>query len=134
MDPITLIVTALAVGASSGTISALQDDMKDSVRAAFARLRSLAKKRVAGRTSAEMVMAEHEADPEIWEAPLAAMLRTSGAADDADLVAAAKAVLELVDASGAKSGKYDVTVRGGQGVQIGEGNVQVNRFNSPPGR
>lgn len=127
VDPITLIVTALAAGAASGAISA-------NVAVAYSRLRGLAKKRVAGSTSAELVLAEHEANPEIWEAPLAAKLTELGADSDSDLVAAAKAVLELVDANGAKSGKYNVTVRGSQGVQIGEGNVQFNRFNSPPGR
>jgi hypothetical protein len=43
-------------------------------------------------------------------------------------VAAAKALMELVDQSGAKSGKYNVTIKGSKGVQVGDGNVQVNKF------
>ena len=42
MDPVTLIVAALATGAAS----ALQDDAKGTVKAALARLRALAKKRL----------------------------------------------------------------------------------------
>jgi len=38
----------LAAGASAGSISAPQDDFKDAVRTAYAKLRGLAEKRVAG--------------------------------------------------------------------------------------
>jgi hypothetical protein len=36
--------------------------------------------------------------------------------------------MELIDQAGAKSGKYNVTVRDSKGVQVGDGNIQVNRF------
>jgi RIP homotypic interaction motif len=71
MEPVTLIVTALAAGTSAGALDALKDD---------------------------------------------------------DLVAAAKTLLELVDQSGAKSGKYNVTIKDSHGVQVGDGNFQVNKF------
>jgi hypothetical protein len=61
MDPITLIVAALAAGASAGTLDALKDDVKD-----------------------------------------------------------------LVDATGTAAGKYDVTIKDSQGVQVGDRGVQVN--------
>lgn len=129
MDPITLIVTALAAGASAGTISALQDDVKDAVRAAYAKLRGLAKKRVAGNPGAELALAEHEADPRNWQASLAAKLAQAGAADDAGLMAAAKTVMDLVDQAGTRAGKYNLTISGSKGVQVGDGNVQFNSIN-----
>jgi hypothetical protein len=110
MDPITLIVAALAAGASAGTLDALKDDVKDLVKAAYAKLRGLAGKRVAGQPGAELVLAQHETDPQTWEAPLAMMLTEGGAADDANLVEAARALMELVDAVGTAEGKYDVTM------------------------
>jgi hypothetical protein len=128
MDPVTLIVTALAAGSSAGAISALQDDVKATVLAAYAYLRGLAKKRVGDQPGAELVLAEHEADPETWAAPLAKKLTEAGAADDANLVEAARALMELVDAAGTAAGKYNVTIRDSQGVQVGDHNVQVNRF------
>ena len=128
MDPVTLIVTALAAGSSAGAISALQDDVKATVKAAYAYLRGLARKRVAGQPGAELVFAEHEADPETWAAPLAKKLTEAGAADDANLVEAARALMELVDAAGTAAGKYNVTIKDSQGVQVGDHNVQVNRF------
>jgi hypothetical protein len=130
MDPITLIVAALAAGASAGTLDALKDDVKDLVKAAYARLRGLARKHVAGQPGAELVLAQHEIDPQRWEAPLAMMLTEGGAADDANLVEAARALMELVDATGTAAGKYDVTIKDSQGVQVGGHNVQVNRFGS----
>jgi hypothetical protein len=128
MDPITLIVAALAAGASAGTLDALKDDVKDLVKAAYARLRGLARKHVAGQPGAELVLAQHEIDPQRWEAPLAMMLTEGGAADDANLVEAARALMELVDATGTAAGKYDVTIKDSQGVQVGDRGVQVSRF------
>ena len=48
MDPVTLIVTALAAGAAS----ALQDGAAAAVKDAYARLKALVKKRFAGRPEA----------------------------------------------------------------------------------
>jgi hypothetical protein len=128
MDPITLIVTALVAGAASGALDEVKDGAKTGVKTAYAKLRSLAGKRVAGNRGAEAALAEIEADPETWKAPLAAKLSQLGAADDTGLVAAAKAFMDLIDVAGAKSGKYNVTIKDSKGVQLGDGNIQVNRF------
>jgi hypothetical protein len=128
MDPVTLIVAALAAGASAGALDALKDDVRDKGKAAYATLRGLARKRVASQPGAELVLAEHEADPQTWEAPLAKKLTEAGAAGDTELVAAARALMELLDAAGARSGTYNVTIRDSEGVQVGDHNVQVNRF------
>ena len=127
MDPITLIVTALAAGAVSG----ITDSASSAVKDACASLKALVRKRLAGRPDTELVLARHEQAPQTWQAPLAAMLGEAGADRDTDLVAAAQAVLRLVDAAGA--GKYAVDVRGAQGVQVGDRNRQDNVFNVAPG-
>jgi RIP homotypic interaction motif len=128
MDPVTLIVTALAAGASAGVIDALKDNAKDAARAAYARLRGLVRKRAAGNPGAELALTEHEADPENWAAPLGAKLAQAGAGDDAELVAAAQALMDIIDQAGAKSGKYNVTIKDSKGIQVGDGNFQVNKF------
>jgi hypothetical protein len=124
VDPVTLIVTALAAGAAE----ALKDGMADAVKGAYGRLKALVAGRFAGRPKAELVLAEHEAAPQTWQAPLAAELTAAGADADADLVAAAQALMSLVDAAGSQSGKYTVTIEGSQGVQVGDGNTQTNIF------
>lgn len=128
MDQITLIVTALAAGASARSLDALKDDVKDLVKAAYARLRGLARNCVEGQPGADLVLAEHEADPDTWAAPLAKKLTDAGAADDAILVEAARALMKLVDAPATALGKYNVTIKDSQGIQVGDQNIQVNRF------
>jgi hypothetical protein len=124
MDPVTLIVTALAAGAAS----ALQDGASAAVKDAYTRLKALLTRRFAGRPSAELVLAEHQAAPQTWEKPLAAELSAAGAEGDADLVAAAHALMSLVDEAGSRAGKYVVTVRDSQGVQVGDHSTQTNIF------
>ena len=124
MDPVTLIVTALAGGAAS----ALQDGASSAVKDAYARVKALVKQRFAGRPKAELVLAEYEAAPQTWEAPLAAELSAADAEGNADLVEAAQALMRLIDEPGSLAGKYTVSVHGGQGVQVGDHNVQQNEF------
>ena len=129
MDPVTLIVTALAAGAAS----ALQDGTSAAVKDAYARLKALVTRRFAGRAKAELVLAEHQAAPQTWEKPLAVELSAAGAESDADLVAAAQALMSLVDEAGSRAGKYVVTVRDSQGVQVGDHDTQTNIFGPGPG-
>jgi hypothetical protein len=128
MDPIALIVTALAVGANAGAIEALKDDVKDAVKTAYTKLRGLVKRRIAGRPDGELALERHENAPFKWESLLTDELIEADAASDADLIAAAKALMELVDQAGAQTGKYGVTIKDSKGIQIGDGNIQVNRF------
>jgi hypothetical protein len=134
MDPITLIVTALMAGAAAGALDGLSDDAKDKAKAAYAKLHLLVRRRLAADPVAQRVLAEYESDPQVFQAPLVKKLTDSGADEDPGLVAEAKAVLDLVDAQGTRSGKYNVSVHGSQGVQIGSYNRQVNFFGSPPSR
>jgi len=128
MDPITLIVTALAAGATAGGLDTVKDATRAAVQSAYAKLRGLAKQRVAGQPDGELALDRHEASPQKWESLLTAELTEAGAAGDADLVAAAKALMELVDRAGARAGKYHVMVANSRGVQVGDGNVQFNNF------
>jgi hypothetical protein len=128
IEPITLIVTALAAGASAGAIDALKDNAKETANTAYAKLRGLVRKRVAGRPDGELALERYEAAPQKWEAVLTDELTAAGAANDAELVTAAEALMALIDQAGAKSGKYNVTIKDSKGVQVGDGNVQVNRF------
>lgn len=128
MEEVTLILTALAAGASAGALDALKDDVKDKAKAAYAKLHGLVKQRFKGNASAEIMLSEHRADPETYAGPLAKKLTEAGAAGDAELVATARALIELIDQAGARSGKYNVTVKNAKGVQVGDGNIQVNKF------
>lgn len=124
MDPVTLIVTALASGAGSG----LKDAASSAVTDAYNGLKALTGRALAGRKKGELVLAEHEQAPEVWEKPLAEELRAAGAADNADLVAAAELLMSLLDAAGTAAGKYRVVVQNSRGVQVGDYNTQNLNF------
>ncbi len=126
MDPITLIVTALAAGAALG----VQDTASAMVQDAYSGLKALVRRRLGGDPGAELVLSRHEQAPETWQVPLMAELARARADGDGDLIAAAKALLDLLGEAGG-AGKYTVDVRGAQGVQIGDRNRQDNVFNAP---
>ncbi len=128
MDPVALIVTALAAGVAS----ALQDDAKGVVKAAFARLRTLVKERLAGRPGGEFVLTQHEQAPDIYEKPLEYELKESGAAADSALISAAQELMKLLDGQGTAAGKHVVSVKNSAGVQVGDHNTQVNNYGGVP--
>jgi hypothetical protein len=128
MDPVTLIVTALATGGGAG----LSDAASSAVGDAYQALRSLASNRLAGRREGALALARHAEAPSTWETPLAAELSAAGAAGDACLIAAAQALMDLVDPRGTRTAKYVVDTSGAQGVQVGDGGTQHNTFHSAP--
>ncbi|MFI6531842.1 hypothetical protein ACIBHY_05295 [Nonomuraea sp. NPDC050547] len=130
MDPVTLVVTALAAGAALG----LKDTASAAVKDAYEALKGLAKRRLDGRPDGELALDRHEQAPDTWRNPLLAELAAAGAEGDGELVTAARALMELADAAGSRAGKYTVDVRGAQGVQVGDNNQQANVFHAPPGR
>lgn len=103
MDPIRLIVTAL----SARTGATHQGDrVPAALPEAQAQLMTLARHRLRGRPNGSMVLRQHTEDPKRWGRPLAKALEAEGAGGDAELIAAAQAVLLLTDAAGSRRGKY----------------------------
>lgn len=123
VEPVAWTATALTPGAAS----AVQDGASEAVKGAYARLRDAIRTRLADRADGELGLTRHEAYPQIWQAPLAAEL-AQGVGDDASLTAAAQALMEIVDAAGARSRKYAITVFGSQGMQVGDRNTQTKAF------
>lgn len=128
MDPVSLVLGALTSGASQG----IADSASDAVKAAYGQLKRLIADKFAGHKSAEVALAEHGADPETWQAPLAKALVSSGAVADQSVIDAAQRLMALLDEAGARQGKYQVNVIGAQGVQVGDDNSQVNLFGAAP--
>lgn len=124
MDPISMIVAALATGAGAG----VKDTASRAVKDAYAGLYDLVKRRFSGRSVGETVLVQHEKAPDVWRAPLSAELQAVNAAADPRIIAAAQQLLALVDEAGTRSGKYRVNALGAQGVQVGDYNTQTNIF------
>jgi len=119
MDPVALIVTALA----EGTALELQDTSATAVQDAYASLWARVRKRLAGRPEGATVLARHAEAPQTWEVPLSVALTAAGAACDTDLIAAATNLLRLADEPGFRSGKYAVDSPGPQAAQITDHSV-----------
>jgi hypothetical protein len=128
MEPVTLILGALAAGALAGVKEGATGAVKD----AYTGLKRLVTARFSGRPAAELVLAEHAADPDTWQAPLAKALAETGTDKDPAVLAAARQLMELLDQAGARTGKYNINLRGAQGVMIGDHGEQHNVFNAPP--
>lgn len=118
MDPISLIVTAVAVGAIAG----VKDTASQAVKDAYAGLKDLLHRRFAGNREAAAALDQSRQQPEASQAQaqLAQHLRAAGAADDAEVIAVAQAVLRHADPAGTRAGKYDVRITGGKGIVIGD--------------
>jgi hypothetical protein len=97
VDPVPLIVAALAAGAAPGVVGRSDgDDTKEAVKSAYAKLRELAERRLSD-SSGSYVLEKYGNSPEIWEAPLAAELDSANAAADADLVTAARSFMKIIE-------------------------------------
>ena len=127
MDPVTLVQVALAAGAGAG----IKDTTSLAIKDAYEGLKARVKGRFAGRSDAELVLANHGAAPDEWQQPLSDHLAAVGV--DAEMVEAAQSLMAVIDAAGTQAGKYAVDVQGSQGVQIGDQNKQHNTFTAPGG-
>jgi hypothetical protein len=107
MDPVTLVVAALAAGASAGVTDTVSTGIKD----AYAGLKALVLRRVQDTPAGEVAVVEHEKDPDTWSAPLAKKLTDAGADRDEQLIEAAQRLLHLTDPDGARAGTYTVDIK-----------------------
>jgi len=116
MDPVSVILAALAAGASAAT----KDTASQAVKDAYAGLKALVKKHFEKKPQAEMALAEYGQDPDTWQKPLQKSLVEVGADQDEAIVRQAQKVLKLVNPQQASQGKYNVQIGEGKGIVIGD--------------
>jgi len=112
VDPVSLVVSALAAGAAAGVTETATQVVKE----AYAGLKALVLRRVEAEPGAEVAVEQYESDPETWRAPVAKVVRESGTAEDAEVVAAAQRLMELIDPRGTAAGRYVITASGDRAV------------------
>jgi hypothetical protein len=134
MDPVSLILAALATGAATGLATGPGESAAKAVRDAYRGLRDALRRRLAGRPAAEDAVEQYTQDPEAWKGNLEVHLRQARADEDQVVLEAASSVLRLADPAGAAAGKYTVNLAGAQGVQVGDQNIQHNTFGTSPDR
>jgi hypothetical protein len=126
VEAVELVVSALAAGAVAG----VKDTASAAVKDTYARLQSGVRRLLRRNGAGEdvSVLEAYAAAPDEHRDDLVAALTAAGAGEDAELVAAAQAVLAVVDPPGSEAGKYNVRVQDSQGVQIGDGNTMKLKF------
>jgi hypothetical protein len=124
MDPISLILGALAAGATAS----LQETAGQAVKDAYAGLKALLIRKFENKPVANTALEEHEKQPEVWEKPLEQALKEANADQDEDVVQAAQRLLTLINPQQAQAGKYNVNITGDvQGfVQGDNARVKMN--------
>lgn len=106
MDPnVALIVGALMAGVADTATAAVKD--------AYAALKKALAKKFAGNAKAEQALADHAADPDTYEKPIAKQIQVTGAASDSEVLAAAENVKQSALAAGMQV-KYLSYISGGR--------------------
>lgn len=125
MDPVSMIVAALAAGATEAS----KDTVSQVVKDAYAGLKALIQSRFANKPQAELALVEFEKDPDTWEKPLQKSLVAAGVYADETIIEHAQRVLQLVQPQQYSQGKYNVQVTGNvQGQIVGDDAHQKNIF------
>ncbi len=118
MEPISLIMAALtstavlkaaAQGAAHGITQGI---LQGTAQEAYHDLKALIKKKFAGKPKAEMVLEEHEQDPEAYEVPLKKKLLEVEADKDEAILRAAQELLKHLKPEESKAGKFNIKVQG----------------------
>jgi len=97
MEPLSLIVAALAAGAAA----AAKDTASAAIKDAYQGLKGLVQRKVAGSPAAAVVLEEHAKDPDTYDAPLKKTLIAAAADQDAAILQAARELLERTGAPSA---------------------------------
>jgi len=124
VDRVTLIAAALVGGAAAGAHGAAGAAVRD----AYDALRALIRSRLSAHPDGVAVLEARQVATEAWQAELIRVIDDAGLDADDDTIDAAQRVMELLDPSGSRAGRYRVDARGAQGLQVGDRDVQHNQF------
>lgn len=134
MEPISLIVGALVVGASEAlkdTASQAVQDSYQGLKAAVMHYWKIMKEgdEQDNENEAKILLDNLEEDPDTFQIPLEKKLTKVIPEPEKDLIEQAQQLYKLLDEVGFNQGKYNVILNSSQGVQVGDKNMQINKFN-----
>jgi hypothetical protein len=142
VEPVSSIAAALALGAAAeasptraGPVDDAYGELRERVVARLRREIPPGQSLVAPDPDPLAVLAAHHVAPGQWEVHLKHALKQAGADMDAAILTAAMAVLQATQNLTANPNKYNVDVRGAQGVQVGDHGHMIVQFggSGPPG-
>lgn len=105
MDPVALILTALA----SGAAASLQTTTTQAIKDTYAGLKGLISKKFQGNSKAEVVLQAHEEDPNTWQKPMEQTIKDVGLDQNREVLKMAELLLKLVEEkSGAMGSRQSI--------------------------
>lgn len=129
MDPVTLILTALATGAAAS----VKDTAGEAVKDGYNGLKALIRNKLVGKPKAEQALVDYEDDPETYEKPLKKALTEVHVDQEKDILEAAQRLMTLVQPQQAAMGKYNVQITGNvQGYAQGDYQQVTMNFGNEP--
>ena len=108
MDSLTLVITAL----TTGSAVSVKESASESLKEAYTGLKTLIQRKFAGKSAAEVALAQYEAKPDVWRTPLEEELREAEISRDENIIKAAQRVMMLIQPEQAVQGKFDVQIIG----------------------
>jgi hypothetical protein len=124
MEPISLILAALAAGASAG----ISGTMSRAVEDAYASLKAKVVQALRGDHESLKVLEQHDARPQLFRDQMGQIVSSRGLHEDADLLRAAQSFLAGLDPAGAAKGRYSIDARDSQGLVAGDHNTVTQHF------
>lgn len=121
MEPVSLVIAALAAGATTGVTGVVGTAINDAYQA----LKDLIGGKLAAKGKNPAVV--NEKDPDTLKTHLAGHLTDADIDDKIRSVAAA--LLKNADPAGSQAGKYVVTVHNSQGTVVGDNANITQTFN-----
>lgn len=116
MEPISIILAALAGGAAALSKGMLSEASKD----LYSSLKTHLRRKLAGNPQGQMTLAEYEGDPKTWELPLKKILTQVGADRDKEILNTSRQLSNLIQqTSGGKNFTIVGSTLSGQ-VNIGD--------------
>ena len=124
MDPISMLLAALAAGA----VAAAKDTASAVIKDGYEGLKALLKRKFAAKPLAVAAVDAHAEDAASAEPVLRRALADTAAKDDAELLAAARKLLAAADPEGRIAASYTVNITGNvTGMVSGnQGTVTMN--------
>lgn len=129
MDPITVVITALVAGLTTGAT----ETAKTLVIDLYQELKTRLAKKIELDEDAKDALAGLEKKPASQGRQLALSeeLKRLEINKDSDLVALARQFLEKVDEKGAQQGKYVITIKDARGTVVGDNATVTQTFTEP---
>jgi len=127
MDPLTIILSALAAGAAAGVTEVAGSAIKDSYNALVNLISSKLKNDLKANSSLDGYLS----DPETWEKPMKKTLQDAKIDADEEVLFIARQLLEILSLQSGSS-KYNVEIKGEvQGFVQGDDAKVTMNFNKP---